>query len=87
MWPLPYICIYRKKTGDYCLYKKGFSFAEIVNFLNINARTLVNYLGRLTTYFILPYSDSLYKYIIDNIIASSTEEYHILLTNQRRYYV
>lgn len=58
-----------------------------MNFLNINARTLVNYLGGLTTYFILPYSDSLYKYISDNIIASSTEEYHILLTNQRRYYV
>lgn len=59
----------------------------MMNFLNINARTLVNYLGGLTTYFILPYSDSLYKYISDNIIASSTEEYHILLTNQRRYYV
>ena len=76
-----------KKQVIIACIKKGFSFAEIVNFLNINARTLVNYLGRLTTYFILPYSDSLYKYIIDNIIASSTEEYHILLTNQRRYYV
>ena len=76
-----------KKQVIIACIKKGFSFAEIVNFLNINARTLVNYLGGLTTYFILPYSDSLYKYIIDNIIASSTEEYHILLTNQRRYYV
>lgn len=76
-----------KKQVIIACIKKGFSFAEIVNFLNINARTLVNYLGGLTTYFILPYSDSLYKYIRDNIIASSTEEYHILLTNQRRYYV
>lgn len=76
-----------KKQVIIACIKKGFSFAEIVNFLNINARTLVNYLGGLTTYFILPYSDSLYKYIRDNIIASSTEEYYILLTNQRRYYV
>lgn len=76
-----------KKQVIIACIKKGFSFAEIVNFLNINARTLVNYLGGLKTYFILPYSDSLYKYIRDNIIASSTEEYYILLTNQRRYYV
>lgn len=76
----------RKQVIIACI-KKGFSFTEIVSFLNINARTLVNYLGGLTTYFILPYSDSLYKYISDNIIASSAEEYHILLTNQRRYYV
>lgn len=33
--------------------KKGFSFSEIVNFLNINTRTLVNYIGGLTTYFLL----------------------------------
>ncbi len=76
----------RKQVIIACI-KKGFSFTEIVSFLNINARTLVNYLGGLTTYFILPYSDSLYKYISDNIIASSAKEYHILLTNQRRYYV
>ena len=76
----------RKQVIIACI-KKGFSFTEIVSFLNINARTLVNYLGGLNTYFILPYSDSLYKYISDNIIASSAEEYHILLTNQRRYYV
>ncbi len=76
-----------KKQLIIACIKKGFSFSEIKNFLNINARTLVNYLGGLTTYFILPYSDSLYKYISDNIIASYTEEYHILLTNQRRYYV
>lgn len=76
----------RKQVIIACI-KKGFSFTEIVSFLNINTRTLVNYLGGLTTYFILPYSDSLYKYISDNIIASSAEEYHILLTNQRRYYV
>ncbi len=67
--------------------KKGFSFSEIVNFLNINTRTLVNYIGGLTTYFFLPYSYSLYTYIKDNIIVSFYKEYHILLTNQRRYYV
>ncbi|WP_252371859.1 hypothetical protein, partial [Escherichia coli] len=44
-----------KKQVIIACIKKGFSFAEIVNFLNINARTLVNYLGGLTNYFILPY--------------------------------
>lgn len=76
-----------KKQVIIACIKKGFSFYEIVSFLNIKERTLVNYLGRLTTYFILPHNYSLYKYIKDNIIASLTKEYHILLTNQRRYYV
>lgn len=76
-----------KKQIVVACIKKGFSFTEIKNFLDINKRTLINYLGVLAEYFMLPCSDSLYRYISDNIIASFSEEYHILSTNQRRYYV
>lgn len=76
-----------KKQIIIACIKKGFSFSEITNFLKISARTLINYLGGLTSYFILPYSDYLYKYINDRIIASFGEEYRILSENQRKYYV
>ncbi len=76
-----------KKQIIIACIKKGFSFSEMVDFLKISARTLINYLGGLTSYFILPYSDYLYKYIDDRIIASFGEEYRILSANQRKYYV
>ncbi|KUS82057.1 hypothetical protein AWE77_21485 [Escherichia coli] len=76
----------KKQTIIACI-KKGFSFSEIISFLNITSRVLINYIGMLAKQFFLPGSYAVYKYISNNIIASFSKEYYVLYETQRRYYV